>query len=293
MYDFDTISEWIELSEKQEVLLAEAVIRREVEIAEANRESIVKQMDKSLTVMWEAIEEGLTQEVTSMSSLVGGDGKLIIEARKEGKTITGDVMSLAIARALAVSEVNAAMGRIVAIPTAGSCGILPGAFLTIAEKEEVSDEQVIEALFVASGVGLVIANQASISGAEGGCQAECGTATGMSAAAITYLLGGNNQQVANAIAIALKNILGLVCDPVAGLVEIPCIKRNAMGASNALIAAEMALAGIESVIPADEVISAMKEVGDALPNELKETSLGGLAATPTGCRLKEELFSEN
>jgi L-serine dehydratase len=292
VYDFETINEWLEIAEKEKVSLAEVVIQREMDLAENSRSAVEDKMKKSLEVMREAIEQGISKKVESMSSLVGGDGKLIEEARKEGETITGDIMSQAVARALAVSEVNAAMGRIVAVPTAGSCGILPGALLTIADAKQIDDEKIVEALFVASGVGLVGAKQASVSGAEGGCQAECGTAAGMAAAAVTYVIGGNKEQLANAVAFSLKNILGLVCDPVAGLVEVPCIKRNAMGASNALISAEMALAGVESIIPADEVIVAMKKVGDALPTELKETSLGGLAATPTGCKIKNELFSE-
>ncbi|ADL12716.1 L-serine ammonia-lyase, iron-sulfur-dependent, subunit alpha [Acetohalobium arabaticum] len=292
MYDFETVKELINLTEKHEVSITEVVIKREKELSEKSEVEIRKRMNKSLEVMREAIKQGLTEDITSMSGLVGGDAKLIASAREREETITGNIMSQAITRALAVSEVNAAMGKIVAVPTAGSCGILPGALLTIADDIDISDKEIVDSLFVASGIGLAVAKQASVSGAAGGCQAECGTASGMAAAAITYLLGGDNNQVANATAIALKNILGLVCDPVAGLVEIPCIKRNTMGAANALVAAEMALAGVESKIPIDEVIIAMKEVGEALPEELRETSLGGLAATPTGCRIKEQLKAD-
>lgn len=292
MYDFETVKELIDLTEKHEVSITEVVIKREKELSEKSEVEIRKRMNKSLEVMREAIKQGLTEDITSMSGLMGGDAKLIASAREREETITGNIMSQAITRALAVSEVNAAMGKIVAVPTAGSCGILPGALLTIADDKDIADKEIVNSLFVASGIGLVVAKQASVSGAAGGCQAECGTASGMAAAAITYLLGGDNNQVANATAIALKNILGLVCDPVAGLVEIPCIKRNTMGAANALVAAEMALAGVESMIPVDEVIMAIKEVGEALPEELKETSLGGLAATPTGCRIKEQLKTD-
>lgn len=225
-----------------------------------------------------------------MSGLTGGDAQKVEKARKAGKSIAGDLFSKIIANTLAVSELNAAMGKIVACPTAGSCGILPGSLTTIAAEHDCSEKQIIDALFVASGFGIVIAKQASVSGAAGGCQAECGSASSMTAAAITYLLGGTKAQVASAAAIALKNLLGLVCDPVAGLVEVPCIKRNTIGSSNALTAAEMALAGVESVIPVDEVIVAMKKIGDALPSSLKETSQAGLAATPTANKIKEDLL---
>ncbi|SKA06285.1 L-serine ammonia-lyase, iron-sulfur-dependent, subunit alpha [Selenihalanaerobacter shriftii] len=293
MYDFDTIGELINLAKANQISIAEVVIRREVELSTDSSNEIKQKMQSALTVMKDAIKKGLEEELSSISCYEGSNAQLMDKAANEGETITGSLMPQAIANALAVSEVNASMGKIVAVPTAGSCGILPGALLTIAIERGVDDDKIIEALFVASGIGLVVAKQASVSGAEGGCQAECGTATGMAAGAITYLVNGSPQQISNAVAIALKNILGLVCDPVAGLVEVPCIKRNAMGASNALTAAEMALAGIESLIPADEVILAMKEVGESLPEKLRETSLGGLAATPTGCKIKEEFLNKN
>ena len=202
---------------------------------------------------------------------------------------SGGVLGGALYRALAVSELNAAMGRVVAAPTAGSCGILPAAVLTMQEKG-CSERDCVMALFTASAVGMVITANASVAGAQGGCQAECGSAAAMAAAAIVELAGGSPRQAAHAVAIALKNILGLVCDPVAGLVEIPCIKRNASGVAGAFVAAELALAGIESAIPADEVIVAMKKVGDAMSPALKETAEGGLAATPTARRLYEQVF---
>jgi L-serine dehydratase len=200
------------------------------------------------------------------------------------------VLSQALARALAVTEVNARMGRIVAAPTAGSCGILPAVLLTLAQKDDLADEKLLPVLFTAAGFGLVIANKASISGASGGCQAECGSAAAMAAAAATELLGGTPEQAAQACALALKSVLGLVCDPVAGLVEVPCIKRNASGTANAFVATEMALAGISSVIPADEVIGAMKAIGDQMAAELKETALGGLAATKTARKIAADLL---
>ncbi|MCK8817545.1 L-serine ammonia-lyase, iron-sulfur-dependent, subunit alpha [Natroniella sulfidigena] len=294
MYDFKTINGLIELAQKEELSIPEVVILREQELSERSEAEIRELMKKNLKVMKEAAQKGLEKDdLTSISGLTGGDGRLLAEAEKDGKSLIGAVISQAVAKALAIAEVNAAMEPIVAVPTAGSCGILPAALLTVAEKYEKKEEEVIDALFVASGIGLAIAQQASVSGAEGGCQAECGSAAGMAAGAVVYLMGGDHNQLASAVAISLKTVLGLVCDPVAGLVEVPCIKRNATGASNALVAAEMALAGIESVIPVDEVIVAMKKVGDALPNELKETSLGGLAATPTARKIENELTLNN
>lgn len=291
MYNFNTISKLIELVEENNISIVELIIQREMEINEKSEEDILGLMRKNLEVMKDAVEKGLTENLKSTSGLVGGDAKLVDKARTQGKTITGEVMSSAIANALAISEVNACMGKIVAVPTAGSCGILPGAVLAVVKDRKIDDEKVVQAMFVAAAIGIVIAEQASVSGAEGGCQAECGSASAMAAAAIVYMLGGSNKQICNAVALSLKSILGLVCDPVAGLVEVPCVKRNAMGAGNALISAEMALAGVESVIPVDEVISAMKEVGDSIPKELKETSVGGLAVTPTGCKIKDKLLN--
>lgn len=291
MDNFNTIKELIEIAEKKGISLAQVVIEREIEITDLTEKEVRQKMKETLEVMRDSVKPALEQDIKSMSGLTGGDAKLVDQARKEGKSLVGDLFSRIIANTLAVSELNAAMGKIVACPTAGSCGIMPGSLLTLAAEYQFEESEIIDALFVASGFGMVIAKQASVSGAAGGCQAECGSASAMTAAAITYLMGGSNQAVASAAAVALKNLLGLVCDPVAGLVEVPCIKRNAIGSSNAVTAAEMALAGVESVIPVDEVITAMKEVGDALPDSLKETSCGGLAVTPTACRIKKELQS--
>ena len=192
-------------------------------------------------------------------------------------------------KALKVAECNACMKRIVAAPTAGSCGVLPAVLLPLAEERGIAQERILEALFLAAGFGQVTAARASVAGAEGGCQAEIGTASAMAAAALTHVMGGSAGQCADAFAMALGNLLGLVCDPVAGLVEVPCVKRNVVGAMNAVSAANMALAGIQSRIPADEVIDAMAEIGAALPTSLRETGLGGLAATPTGQRIAQQL----
>ena len=237
-----------------------------------------------------SIEPGCRKNLRSTSGLTGGSAYKMRQVSEAGKSLTGPLLSGALYRALAVSELNASMGRIVAAPTAGSCGILPAAVLTMEKDRGCSEKDCIMSLFTASAVGMIIANNASLAGAEGGCQAECGSAAAMAAAAITELAGGTPEMAGHAVAIALKNILGLVCDPVAGLVEIPCIKRNASGVAGAFVAAELALAGIESAIPADEVIWAMKKVGDAMSPALKETAEGGLAATPTGKKLHAQVF---
>ncbi len=269
------------------------VLEQQAEQMELSQEEVYQRMQSHYQVMKDCIEPGCDPNLRSTSGLTGGSAYKMSQISKEGKSLTGSFISGALYRALAISELNASMGRIVAAPTAGSCGILPAAVLTMQEEQHLSEESCVMALFTASAVGMVIANNASLSGAEGGCQAECGSAAAMAAAAITELAGGTPQMISHAVAIALKNILGLVCDPVAGLVEIPCIKRNASGVTGAFTAAELALAGIESAIPADEVILAMKKVGDAMSPTLKETAEGGLAATPTGRKLHEQVFGSN
>lgn len=272
--------------------LSSLVLTQQAEQLELPEEEVYERMRKSYQVMAECIEPGCSPDLRSTSGLTGGDAYKMRKATKEGKNLTGSLMGSALYRALAVSELNASMGRIVAAPTAGSCGIVPAAVLTMQEERNLSERQCVMSLFTASAVGMVIANNASLAGAQGGCQAECGSAAAMAAAAIVELAGGTPQMIDSAVSTALKNILGLVCDPIAGLVEIPCIKRNASGVAGAFVAAELALAGIKSAIPADEVILTMKKVGDAMPSSLKETAEGGLAATPTGKRLREQVFGE-
>jgi len=250
----------------------------------------IEEMRRTFRVMEESVASGIDPDLRSTSGLTGGTAYRMQQAVREGRTICGEVFGGALTRALAVSELNASMGRIVASPTAGSCGILPAAVLTIRDARGLDERTCVMSLFTASAVGMVIANNACLAGAQGGCQAECGSASAMAAAALVELAGGAPDMVANAVAIAIKNILGLVCDPVAGLVEIPCIKRNASGVANALCAAELALAGITSAIPADEVILTMKRVGDTMPAALRETAEGGLAMTPTGRRLFKQVF---
>ncbi len=268
------------------------VLSEQANTLELTESALFAEMEHRLTVMEASVAAGSQRGLCSQSGLSGGDAYLMSLYLDKGNTLCGEVISSAIQKALAVSEYNAAMGRIVAAPTAGSCGILPAAVLTMMEKKKVSREDAVLSLFAASGIGMIIANCATLAGAQGGCQAECGAASAMAAAAIVELSGGTPEQAIHAAAIALKNILGLVCDPVAGLVEIPCIKRNASGVANAFIAAELVIAGIQSAIPCDEVILAMKRIGDSMPCALRETADGGLAATPTGQRLYAQIFGK-
>ena len=287
---YDSLAELVAAAEAENMTLSAYVMKDQAAIAEKTEEELFKNMERALQVMKESVEDVLDPVKRSASGLTGGDAFKMNEAVKNGRNICGPFFGKAMVKALAVSQTNACMGRIVASPTAGSCGILPSALLTLAEERNIPDKDLVMALFTASAVGIVIATNASVAGAAGGCQAECGAASAMAAAAMVELCGGTPKQCEHACAIALKNILGLVCDPVAGLVEIPCIKRNAGGVGNAMVAAELALAGIESHIPADEVIVAMKKVGDTMSPALKETAEGGLACTPTGKKLCEKVF---
>ncbi|GFR35408.1 L-serine ammonia-lyase, iron-sulfur-dependent, subunit alpha [Thermobrachium celere] len=289
---YNTGLELMEIANSKKCKIYEVVIDNEVEAQGISKEEIISKMQKALEVMKSSAQEALEKEVKSVSGLIGGDAKKLEDYRKAGNTLCGDTVVKAMARALSCSEVNAAMGRIVAAPTAGSCGILPAALITAAEKLNKSEEELVNALFTASGIGQIIAKNATVSGAEGGCQAECGAAAAMAAAAIVEMAGGTPEMCLHAAAIALKNIMGLVCDPIAGLVEAPCAKRNASGVVNALISAELALAGIKSIIPFDEVVDAMYKVGKALPEALRETALGGIAATPTGIKLRKQVLGE-
>jgi len=290
MLKFNHISDLLAISKELAIPLSEIGWRYEVERSDGWSQAIWETMAASLAVMRESVQVGLTQRERSFSGLVGGDAARLFARTDNPCCLTGPVSARAAAYALAVNEVNACMGKIVACPTAGSCGILPGAMLAAAETFHFDDETLIRGLFTAAAIGLIIAENASISGAYGGCQAECGSAAAMAAGAIVEMAGGTPQQSSEAVALALKNMLGLVCDPVAGLVEVPCVKRNAFGAVHALVAAEMAMAGIQSVIPADEVIAAMHQIGLTMPKALRETSEGGLAKTPTALKLTERLL---
>ncbi|KEZ50056.1 MULTISPECIES: L-serine ammonia-lyase, iron-sulfur-dependent, subunit alpha [Metabacillus] len=286
---FRNVAELVELAESKGVKIAEIMIQQEMEMTGRSREQILQMMDQNLTVMEQAVEKGLAG-VKSHSGLTGGDAVLMKAYIEKGNFLSGEYILDAVSKAVATNEVNAAMGTICATPTAGSAGVVPGTLFAVKNKLNPSRQEMIEFLFTSGAFGFVVANNASISGAAGGCQAEVGSASGMAAAAITELAGGTPSQAAEAMAITLKNMLGLVCDPVAGLVEVPCVKRNAMGAANAMIAADMALAGITSRIPCDEVIDAMFRIGQSMPTALKETAQGGLAATPTGRELEAKIF---
>ncbi|NCE74140.1 L-serine ammonia-lyase, iron-sulfur-dependent, subunit alpha [Anaerotruncus sp. X29] len=290
MLNYNTIAGLVEQAEQAEKPISELVLAQQAEQTERTEGDLYEEMRRTFRVMEESVASGIDPDLRSTSGLTGGAAYRMQQAVRKGRTICGEVFGGALTRALAVSELNASMGRIVASPTAGSCGILPAAVLTIRDARGLDERTCVMSLFTASAVGMVIANNACLAGAQGGCQAECGSASAMAAAALVELAGGAPDMVANAVAIAIKNILGLVCDPVAGLVEIPCIKRNASGVANALCAAELALAGITSAIPADEVILTMKRVGDTMPAALRETAEGGLAMTPTGRRLFKQVF---
>jgi L-serine dehydratase len=287
---WNSIAALLDAALEEEESIGETALAAEAKETEKSADELIARMDAQLTVMQQAIERGLHEAVTSRSGLVGGQARQMLRYAEAGhETLSGNTAFLAAMYATATLEVNASMGRIVATPTGGSSGILPGVLLAVAEERQTPRHDVIMALFCAGALGLVIANSAGISGAEGGCQFEVGTATAMAAAAVTQMVGGSPEQVCQAAGLVLKNVLGLVCDPVAGLVEIPCVKRNGLYASLALMASDMALAGIRSVIPADEIIKAMADIGRSMPAALRETAQGGLAVTPTGKMLMQRL----
>ena len=285
---FKSIEEMVRIAIEEKRMLWEVVRADDMR----ERGLTEKESMRQMLQMYEAMKESVRQHnptQKSRSGLVGGDAKKLKEAMQEGRLLCGDLMNQVMIRAISVSEANACMKRIVAAPTAGSCGVLPGILITLQEEKQLTDEKMVEALYIAAGIGEVIAQRATLSGAEGGCQAEIGAASSMAAGAVAYLNGGNLQAIIHAAAIALKNLLGLVCDPVAGLVEVPCVKRNVVGSVNAIAAADMAIAGIKSAIPVDEVIDAMADIGRQMPSTLKETAKGGLATTPTGLKIAESL----
>lgn len=242
--------------------------------------------------MYEAMREAdisYNPTLSSASGLVGRDGEKLAAARKEGSLLCGPFLGMVMEKAVKMGESNACMRRIVAAPTAGSCGVIPAVFLSLEEEKGFPADEMVKALYVSAGIGGIIAQRASVSGAAGGCQAEIGAASAMAAGGVAFLLGGDGEAIAHAAALAMKNLLGLACDPVAGLVEVPCVKRNVIGAVNALTSADLSHAGIRSKIPPDEVFDAMRGIGRILPDDLRETGKGGLASTPTGIAIKESL----
>lgn len=284
----DSMREILGKMEAQGLPFWEVVLREDMEERQVTRGQSMAKMHATWKAMVEAAASYDNQR-RSVSGLVGGDGGKMHRYAQSGQAMTGGYISQVITEALSMAESNACMCRIVAAPTAGACGVLPAVLLPLFHGGQVEQHQILEALYVSAGIGSVIAYKACIAGASGGCQAEIGTASAMAAGALVALRGGTGKQIGHAVAMALKNLMGLVCDPVAGLVEVPCVKRNVIGAVNAVSAADMALAGIESRIPVDEVIEAMGEVGLRMPVEFRETALGGLATTPTGQRVKAEM----
>ncbi len=282
---YRSIAEWLRDADGQGVSLPEAALRREVRNAGGDPDAIRRRILDVLKVMEEAVVEGLSSDERSPTGMTGGRARRLLA---DSPRLFGETFTAMLARAIATLEVNARMGLIVAAPTAGAAGVVPGVLLTLRETRGWTDEQLVDGMLVAGAVGGVIAERASIAGAGGGCQAETGSAAAMSSAAVAHLEGGTPEQVSQAVALTLQGMLGLICDPIAGLVEIPCAYRNASAAVQGVASAEMALAGLDFPVPADEVIDVMGEVGRKMDVRYRETALGGLAATPTGQRIAEE-----
>lgn len=288
--DFNTAEELLEICRKENKPISEIMRLREIIYGESNADEVDSRMKKSLEIMRNSAHKPLTDVVRSIGGMIGGEAEKLEKRRTEGKSICGNVLTKALIYSQAVLEVNASMGVIVAAPTAGSAGVLPAVLFALQEEFNLDDETLVKGLFTAGAVGCLLMKNASVSGAEAGCQAEIGSAAAMASAAAVEMMGGTPEQCFDAASITISNMLGLVCDPIAGLVEMPCQSRNAAGASNALTSAEMALAGIKAPVPFSEMSDAMYRVGKGLPAELRETALGGCAATPTGCNLKCKIF---
>lgn len=286
---FRSLTEILEQSQQKKKPFWEIVVEDDMTMRQVSKESSFSKMNTMYQAMREA-DLSYDASLRSASGLVGGDGQKILEASKNKTLFCGDFLCRVMARAVKMGESNACMRRIVAAPTAGSCGVLPAVLLTCEEERNIPNKTMLESLFVAAGIGEVIAARAFISGSEGGCQAEIGSASAMAAGAVAYLNGGGNEEIVHASALALKNLLGLACDPIAGLVEVPCVKRNVIGAVNAVTSADLAIAGVRSAVPADEVIDAMRDIGIQMPCSLRETGEGGLAATPTGLKITQDLM---
>ena len=290
---FDSIRETIDYAVENKMSFADIMIQEEMELSGKTRDEVRETMKQNLDVMRDAVIKGSTGEgVKSVTGYTGQDAIKLAKYNENNHALSGHEMVEAVKGAVATNEVNAAMGIICATPTAGSSGTIPGVLFKLEKTHDLTEEQMIDFLFVSSLFGRVVANNASVAGATGGCQAEVGSASAMAAAAAVSIFGGEPEASGHAMALAISNLLGLVCDPVAGLVEIPCVMRNAIGSGNALISADLALAGVESRIPVDEVIESMDKVGRGLPAELRETGLGGLAGTPTGEAIKRKIFGE-
>lgn len=291
--DFKNSEELLAICGERNMKISEVMLRRECDEAECTEKEASERMRAALEIMRRSAHEALDNPRKSMGGLIGGEAMLINERLKTGAGLCGDVLGKAVCYAMGVLEVNASMGLIVAAPTAGSSGVVPGLLLAMQETYGFSDDQIIAALFNAGAVGYLAMRNATVAGAVGGCQAEIGVASAMAASAAVELMGGTPEQCLNAASTVLMNMLGLVCDPVGGLVEYPCQSRNASGVANAAVAAEIALSGVEQLIPLSEMLDAMYKVGKKLPPELRETALGGCAATQSACKLCEKLGKKN
>lgn len=290
MYQFKHGSDLLNICSQYGISLSEAVMLAESEESDTDRNVVWNRMEKMLADMTDAVRKGLDPDIRSVGGLIGGNASRLYTSSND-KNVCGNTMLKAVSYALAVTEINASMGRIVAAPTAGASGILPGCVLAVQEAQGLAAKDAVEGLFAAAGIGKIIADNATLSGAEGGCQAECGSAAAMAAAAVINMMGGTPQMCLDGAAMALKGSLGLVCDPVAGLVEVPCSKRNATGTAMALVCADMALAGITSFIPFDEMVEALKRVGHMMSADLRETARGGCAITPTALEYTKSIKS--
>lgn len=281
--NFTNGNELLKICSDHKIPISEAMKQRELSLF--GDHDMFHQMSERWDIMKQAVISALDQKHTSMGGLIGGEARQIYRLREKGGSVCGTILSKALSYGMGVLEVNSSMGLIVAAPTAGSSGVIPGVFKAVSEEFDFSDDDMTNALFHAGAIGYLVSRNATVSGAEGGCQAEVGTASAMAASAITELMGGTPVQCLDAAASALTNVLGMVCDPIKGLVEAPCQKRNGLGVSNAFICSEMSLSGVQGLVPFDEVVDAMYHVGKSLPEELRETALGGIASTKTACSL--------
>ena len=289
---YNNISELFNMAEERDVPLSQIILETESALTECSYDDIYKEMERRYEVMKSSAKNALFEARKTAGGLIEGITKTHYDYTVKGDTLSGDFINKVMARALSCSEVNASMGKICAAPTAGSCGIIPAVIISLEEALNLSKKDVLDGLLCASGIGAVITRNATVSGAEGGCQAQCGVAAAQAASAAVQMKGGTRSQCVEAVSIALMNVMGLVCDPVAGLVQVPCAQRNASQAVNAIISADMALAGMKSIIPVDQIIEAMYKVGKMLPMELKETAKGGIAHTPAGKAIFREIFGK-
>ena len=286
---YHSVKDLVELSDKENKSMWRIIMEEDARQRQVSEEASFENM-RQMYIAMKSADKQYDGSMRSASGLAGGDGEKLHSYNQTGRNIAGPYLSLVMEKAVKMGESNACMKRIVAAPTAGSCGVIPAVFIAYEEVYHIFEDRMVEAMFISAGIGAVIAENASIAGASGGCQAEIGSASAMAAAGLTFLMGGDNDKISTAVALSLKNMLGLTCDPVCGLVEVPCIKRNSAGAVNAVTSVQLAMAGIRSAIPADEVIDSMRRIGNDMPKCLKETSEGGLAITDTALRIKEGIM---